>query len=682
MPSGLKKQLGLGEPQAQGSSEQADKFKAAFQGISSQINEALQYTAAYAQQAKHGPLAAKREKLCTAYQAALGRIDPTNPTVAQGAIDQVLSAANALKSSAESLKAQVEKAYNAWKEKQPLLESITDKITEMVDWGHKKASALQQVLQGITAKTNEKAWEDALKALDQLNSKFTAIYEEYQRQKAAKAKYEELEAKLKPRLDQALSSCSDIEATGPLQQQMTELRTGMETAAQAEDYEKAANLAEELDPKLSEFEKLLAQRDEYEARLAALQPRLDEVSVCQANRQFLQPLQGEMATIQSEMESAAQSQDYAAALEKLTSLEGKVDECFKLIDEKKAAYEAADKSMRPQLDDALVSARAFPSLKGDRSALETAKTAYEKAAADEDYEQAEKLAKELESKAGDYLKKAAKEQEKFDKLGADAMKAMDDANYFTRDDVAREWADKLKNEVVSPGPPPVTAISFLPTNVRNRMMQELQDGVFSDDDKVAMKKLVSEKYLDPEFEKIDKANRAKMIEKLKSDPAFKDARDNWETLKPEERIAIMQKAVDYQADAYGIPKTTIKTYSNNSATDYGYYRHSDGVLYVNAHDAALKDGGFDEAIDTAVHENGHRQQNTLIDKLNAGEIKPGDPLYNQAMTFKLNSTTDGFYVQPPRKKKDINRGPEYFTQPLENHSRITGTAVQNAKIGT
>src|SRR5262249_25950300 len=113
---------------------------------------------------------------------------------------------------------------------------------------------------------------------------------------------------------------------------------------------------------------------------------------------------------------------------------------------------------------------------------------------------------------------------------------------------------------------------------------------------------------------------------------------------------------------------------------YGYYRHSDGKLHINAHPSALKGGGFDEAIDTAVHENGHRYQHTLIDKLNAGEIKPGDPLYNQAMTFKLN---DGYYVQPVEhgKKPTPNTGPEYSTQPMENHSRITGTKVQQAGIG-
>ena len=66
------------------------------------------------------------------------------------------------------------------------------------------------------------------------------------------------------------------------------------------------------------------------------------------------------------------------------------------------------------------------------------------------------------------------------------------------------------------------------------------------------------------------------------------------------------------------------------------------------------------------------------------KIKPGDPEYNQAVSFKLNEPRRGFYVQPKPKGQPVtpNTGPEYFTQPQENHSRRTGAAVKNAKIGT
>ncbi len=257
-----------------------------------------------------------------------------------------------------------------------------------------------------------------------------------------------------------------------------------------------------------------------------------------------------------------------------------------------------------------------------------------------------------------------------DTVKEEVTEAYEDS-YLGRDDAARKEVENLTPD----------DIQHMPTADRNKLMKELQEGWFSDEDKEATKKLFSVKYLDPEFEKIDDNNRKEMIDKFKTDPAFKEARDNWETLTEAKRVEIMQKAVDYQADAYDIPKTTIATYSNDDPTDFGYYSHRDGKLYINGHDAALKNGGFDEAIDTAVHENGHRYQATLIDKLEAGEIKEGDPLYNQAMTFKLNDTQRGFYVQPPGDTPSVDTGDEYFTQPQENHSRITGTAVQQAGIG-
>ena len=150
----------------------------------------------------------------------------------------------------------------------------------------------------------------------------------------------------------------------------------------------------------------------------------------------------------------------------------------------------------------------------------------------------------------------------------------------------------------------------------------------------------------------------------------------------------MQKAVDIQGEVYGVPKTTIEPYHKNNKDDMGYYDHEDGKLYVNAHDAALKANGFDEAIDTAIHENHHRHQNTMVDRLQLPDddpntIKKGDPLYNQAMTFKLNDTDRGYYIMPPDDPDwgREDKGNEYYTQPMEHHSRMTGRAVQNAQVG-
>jgi hypothetical protein len=220
------------------------------------------------------------------------------------------------------------------------------------------------------------------------------------------------------------------------------------------------------------------------------------------------------------------------------------------------------------------------------------------------------------------------------------------------------------------------------------LLQELQGGDLSDEDKAACKKLYSVATMDPAFEALDGAHRKAMIDKLKSDPAFKAARENWEKMSSEERVAIMKKAADIQSEVYGLPETKVEAYSKDfPPQDYGYFKREDGILHVNTSDDAMKEnaakgtGGFDEAMDTATHENEHRYQAMLIDKLNSGDIKLGDPLYNQAMAFKLNDPEDGFSVKPKREKSSPDRGDEYRTQPKEHHARVTGEAVRAAGLG-
>jgi hypothetical protein len=244
------------------------------------------------------------------------------------------------------------------------------------------------------------------------------------------------------------------------------------------------------------------------------------------------------------------------------------------------------------------------------------------------------------------------------KKAQDIEKQLDDASWFFRDNVARNIVSTLSDE----------EIRNLSTSTRNHLMRELLDGYVSKEDKAALKRLYSVKYIDPDFEKIDKANRDNMIQKLKNDPEIVAAKANWATMSADERFKIMQKVADHQADAYGISKTTLERFDEPPKDGYiteGYYQHSDGKLHINTNPSSSF-GNFDDALDTVTHENGHRYQHKLIDDLDNGKIKPGDPLYDQAETFKLNNE---YYT---------NDKPEYFTQPMENHSRTTGDAAKSA----
>jgi hypothetical protein len=379
------------------------------------------------------------------------------------------------------------------------------------------------------------------------------------------------------------------------------------------------------------------------------------------------------------MEAAAQKEDFAAALTSLGNLKAKVEAFLpelKKLQQAEEDYKKARAALKPKLDDALVQANDFQSdatLTASRAAIVTANSDADAAATAQDFEKALQIVNDLAAKVDAYLAAAKTKQAEYTKKADDISKKLDDAGYFGRDNVAREEVANLSAD----------DIQHLPTAVRNRLLEELQEGNFSDEDKAACKKLYSTPYMDPEFQKMDEAARKKMLDTIKNDAAFKTDRANWASYDDKKRAEVMKRAVDYQADAYGIPKTTVEPYDESNPLQNGFYRHSEGKLYLSKQ--MMQNKGFDKALETAIHENGHRQQATLIDRLEGKTpppLKPGDPEYNQAMTFKLNDTQRGFYVQPPGATPTPDTGNEYFTQPQENHSRINGDAIRNAGVGT
>ena len=209
-------------------------------------------------------------------------------------------------------------------------------------------------------------------------------------------------------------------------------------------------------------------RQEFESGWAALQPRVQAISKSDPKYAEIEPQLQEIAQIQSAMETAAQGHDYVQAAQQLQDLSGKVEayeQAMKEVDDKpRRDYEEAAAAVKDKVEDCLVMARSYPPLNADKQAVTTAQQQMEAAAKAGDYEKARQLATELGTKADAYLKKAGEEQKKYDDKGAEISKALDDANYFSRDDVARDYANSLSKD----------EIKFLPTEVRNRLMQEMQ----------------------------------------------------------------------------------------------------------------------------------------------------------------------------------------------------------------
>jgi hypothetical protein len=414
-----------------------------------------------------------------------------------------------------------------------------------------------------------------------------------------------------------------------------------------------------------EFDK---QKSDYEAGLALLQPRLTAASESKTKHADLAPLQLEAFNIQKEMEAAATALDYETALKLLTDLGAKIDEYFAAIEKKKTDYEKARDSALDKLDGCLVTARDYSSLSGDRTALENKKKDMEAKAATEDYVEATKLATELEALAVKYLKDAADKQKSYDETGEKVVKELDAADWDDRDDVARDW---VNNKLTADD------MKYIPTAVRNRLVEEMKEGNFEDADKEAIKKLYSVRTLDPKFEEAEMKHRRKLVELLKNDPEIQKAKADWASMSVDKKVELIQRVAKHHVDAYGTkdiegaPAMTFDTMNEgvkDGQIESGSYNHGTGKLTINTNSANPVLNSFGEAIDLGTHEAAHRYQNLLAAKARKGEIPKTDPLYDQAQAFKLN-TGDGYIYEPFRV---------YENQPKESHSRITGDQVKKA----
>ena len=208
MSSTLKNELGLGEPVP---ADGANGFREAFQAELDGINEHLRFTAAYAAPPAHEQAAAKRDTVCSAYQAALAQIDADNPVGDAGATDKVLSAALGLRASIETLKTTAEARFNDWSAAEAEFDEISDQVRAMVESGHEKGAALQEICDKISQTTKERRYDVALQALEQLRPKFASLQEEFEREKEAQEQTELNEGALEP--DVAAASGGDSPPT-------------------------------------------------------------------------------------------------------------------------------------------------------------------------------------------------------------------------------------------------------------------------------------------------------------------------------------------------------------------------------------------------------------------------------------------------------------------------------------
>jgi hypothetical protein len=487
--TGLKSQFGVGDPQnpAQntpnakdaGSDKQAQDFQAAFQQEQGVINGHLQYTAVNAEATRHDPLAARRDALYTAFQAALAKIDRKDTAKAQGDIDKVLADARALAGEVAAFRQQAEKAKSDWDSRQGKYDEAVHHVEELEAWEDAKAPALRGLVDGIRNQVNLRQYAQACNTIDQLLPKLDPIYEEYLRQREAKPQYEQQLAEQSARLDPLKAAerpsqpmtakaaeaepalqeakgkaetkdfVAGLDCLGKFKGLVDELDTlthdpqrqqyladsqaeGQTCEAQPEpafktldadwsaieqasaqaqpladngDYAAANQALADGKAKRAEFQQrhdeLVQQKQAYEDTLTQVQPRLQAASLSEPQYAKLQPMQQDMVSVQTQMESAAQAEDFAQALTLVQDLSTKLDalEQAKLeIDQKKQEYEAALAAVQPRLQAASTSEPQYAKLAPMQQEIAPVQSEMEAAAQAGDYDKANQSVQDLGAK--------------------------------------------------------------------------------------------------------------------------------------------------------------------------------------------------------------------------------------------------------------------------------------------
>lgn len=500
--TGLKNQWGVGNPgggnpapsdaggggqqtQPQGSDQQANEFKAAFEAEQGKINEQLQYTSANAEASKHSGYASRRDALYGKFQGALGAIDRNDPSKAQGAIDAVLGEARSLCAEVTTFRQETEAAKSEWDSKQASFDEAVHHVEELESWEDAQAGTLRGQAESIRGHTNERRWREACSALDGLLPSLQPVYEEYSKQKEAKPQYEQRLAEHTAKLEslkavdrpsqpmtakageadaalqeakgkadakdfvggvqgmeqvQAKADELDRLANDPARQQyladsqgleqqstpqpepafqsldadwaaISEAQAQAQPKADAGDYAGANQSLADSKGKREEFQRkhdeLVQQKQEYETLLAQLQPRIQAVSMSDPQYAKLEPMVQELSGVQTQMEAAAQADDYAQALTLAKDLSTRLDtieQAKQEIDAKKQEYETALATLQPRIQAISQSDPAYSRIEPQLQEITQAQTTMEASAQAGDYDQAMMQLQDLTTQVDSYEK--------------------------------------------------------------------------------------------------------------------------------------------------------------------------------------------------------------------------------------------------------------------------------------
>lgn len=208
---------------------------------------------------------------------------------------------------------------------------------------------------------------------------------------------------------------------------------------------------------------------------------------------------------------------------------------------------------------------------------------------------------------------------------------------------------------------------------RLKLMQQLQSkDPLSDEAKAAQKKLYENTPLDPKMQAVDDARNDKLVQDMQSDKELQEARRNWGSMTPDQRAAAVKKVVAAQSKAMGMDPPEIvldKGTTEGGLVVSGVYNKDDGKLHLNSDPTSDLNASLDKAVAIAAHENTHKYQYQLIQKLDSGQLQPGDPEYDQARLLKANDAKNG-YVDPSTANEKAYRNQPFEQQAYHNGDKV------------
>lgn len=170
MGTGLKGLWGVEHPAPADTGEDATRLKAAFEPKIAAINEDLRVLATCAEAAQGQPLAARRDALYLAYQAAVAPADPGPSEGPTPSADQVLADAGALAAETSAARAAAQKALQAWQARQAAYDEAVRALEALEAGEDPRAAALRAQADAIRGDVDARRFDAACSQLDALQA--------------------------------------------------------------------------------------------------------------------------------------------------------------------------------------------------------------------------------------------------------------------------------------------------------------------------------------------------------------------------------------------------------------------------------------------------------------------------------------------------------------------------------